>query len=1230
MNTNNLLKTAVCAALAVALGTVQQAHGLDTDIYLKSQALVRDDSPNVLIILDNSGSMDTQIESRPPYDPSIDYCAGDLNAAYPTVVDADGNPNANSGKPSNCGNISGRLYYSFDNEPPGMSSDDWFASSKNKCIDSLSSLNDSGLYQGSAVSNRIAKWRSGNRGGGWRSLRRQDDGDMTYVDCQADGNSNGQAAADGTYPQNSSSTAYTSSGTAFVWDNFNTNADPSLYASNYMNYWHNAELVTSTTRIAVAKSAVKSIIDANTTVRFGLMVFNSNGSSTSYHGGRVIYKVDTMDSTRRAELKDTVDSITPSGFTPLAETLWEAYRYFSANSVDYGDNESGATPPRDTTAESGGDYISPFAYACQKSYILYVTDGDPTNDSHADSAIAGLTGTACDGSSCLDDLAGWMHDNDINELPNDQIVSTYTIGFGGSISESGLALLQETANQGGGTYFDAASADQLTTALQSVIAEILQETTSFSSPSLSVNAFSKLFNRDEIYFALFKPSNSCGWVGNVKKYKLCTTADITAGRCSNLSDILDADNIKATDSNNFILNSARSYWSASDDGPDVDKGGAGTNMPTPTNRKLYTYWADDYSGLSIPTPGVEVKVASGNAFYDAVTAQPDLLGLPAGATVPDDVDLLVNWMRGADSYDDDSDSSTTTRWALGDLLHSRPAAITYGAELDASGNPDFDKPIMKLFFGTNDGVVHMVNDSTGQEEWAFMPKEMYGVQNKLSEDGDGEHVHGMDGSPTFWIRDFDRDGVIEPAAGDRVYMYLNMRRGGENIYAFDATPSSVLTDHTTTFAPKLMWVIEGGAGTGTGDFARLGQTWSRPLVTRIRVKCSSSVCDDGEAGTDDSESRIVIMFAGGYDTNQDNGIPAGTDTMGNAIYIVDPLTGQRLWWASNDANADLVLPAMSYSIPSDLAMVDSNGDNSTDRLYVGDMGGQIWRIDLSNQINPAGSDAAERNGDSTGYVFASLASSTAQHQRKFFYPPSVVPVIDTDFSTDSRYDLVTIGSGDREDPLDFLTSNLVSPDSKEAVHNRIYAIRDDNFQTGKAASSSSPWAPPAALTEASLYDATEDLLGTATGDTLQAEVNDLKASQGWFIKLMESGEVTVPNGLSTQWIGEKALAETTVLEGIIYVTTFTPANDTNSGTTCKANEGVAKQYGLNVFTGAGAIDFDGDGDEERANEIGGGIPSEVVIIFRPDGTTSLVKAGGGTPPAGAKVKSELNRTFWRE
>jgi type IV pilus assembly protein PilY1 len=1239
-NSSKRLLSLLCA-ISVSLIVIAPVGAMDTDVYLMSPTVARDDSPNVMIILDNSGSMDTVIsKTRPAYDPAIDYCTGDLD----TLTGISG---ANAGKPSNCSTISGRIYWSFTSSPPSNSSSDWFASSKNKCIDSTSALANSGFYG----STKIAHWRSGN---GWKSLSGVSDSSITYVDCQADGTTNGQSAGDNTFPRNSTSNAYTSiSGQAFNWANFNSNATPTLYSSNYLNYWNNPNLLITKTRLSVAKDAVKSIIDANKSIRFGLTVFNYNGSTP--HGGRVIMRIDTMSDARRAAMKNLVDGLTASTWTPLAETMWEAYRYFGGLAVTYGNPSPAQEPQQDSCAQNtsssycdngalyrattgeysdssgtirsgapvdaaynDGTYVSPFKYGCQTAYIIYVTDGDPTNDSNANSAIASLTGTPCDGSSCLDDLAGWMHNNDVySGLPGKQVVNTYTIGFGGGISASGLALLQQTASKGGGTYYTADDADQLSSALQGAITEILQANSSFTAPSLSVNAFNKLYNRDDIYFALFKPSASQAWDGNIKKYKLCNGADVAAYGCT-YGDVIDVNNAPAIDTQTSkIKTTAVSYWGTTADGAEVTQGGAGAQITQSSKvpRALYTY-RGSYSGLSAQSPATPVAVvaATGNPIYDAAAANPTILGLPSSATATD-VAKLINWMRGQDVYDTNANGNTTEArpWNFADPLHSRPVAFTYGC---VGGGPctSSSNPIIKLFVGTNDGMIRIINGSTGEEEWAFIPNEMLASQYALSQDADGKHLYGMDDSPAFLVNDINNDGVIDPAAGDKVYMYIGMRRGGRNLYAFDVTPAAKMAAQTDKVTPKLIWVIQGGAG----DFTRLGQTWSQPVVARIRAKCTSSVCDDGNPATNDSESRMVLIFGGGYDINEDNAIPAGTDSMGNAIYIVDPFTGSRIWWASSDASASLVLPNMQYAIPSAISAIDTNGDKSVDRLYVGDLGGQVWRIDLGDQI------ASNSNGGSTGYVFAdvgctggtrmSCSATTNQNRRKFFYPPDVAAANDPNYSTSQFYDLVTIASGDREDPLDLLTTNQ-NP-VQEAVHNRIYAFRDYNYKTGAPATIPSP------ITEAVMYNATADNLGTLTGTALQNEIDTfVKGSKGWYIDLKEASPITLTNGLTTRWIGEKSLAKTVIYAGTLYVTTFIPANDSTAQTTCQANEGLGRYYALNYLTGSAAFDLNHDNNITAADRFavaGGGIPSEVIIVIRDPGNTPVA------PPPGSGGGSNCN------
>jgi type IV pilus assembly protein PilY1 len=639
---------------------------------------------------------------------------------------------------------------------------------------------------------------------------------------------------------------------------------------------------------------VSGIIDSNPNVDFGLMVFNTNGSSGP-HGGRVAQGIkENMTDAQRIALKSTVANIRAETWTPLCETMYEAYRYFSGGAVYYGDDMSSATPARDTSAESSGSYISPMG-DCQQVYVILMTDGEPTNDTAADSLIGNLSNIGSFNGNRLDELAGWLYSNDLdNDDTNGvQRVVTYTIGF--TIDQ---ALLSDTARKGGGRYYTANDSAALTNSFQGAINEILITDTTFTSPAVAVNSFNRSRSLDDVYIAMFRPEAGPRWHGNLKKLSIDGTGTIN-----------DANGNPAIDpTTGNIRDTAQTFWSASSDGGRVQNGGAGELL---ANRNSSTRVIKVDSG----TGGVLEDFAITNSHLTA-----------ADFSVADDAakNEMINWARGVDVDDEDIDGSSidTRPWLIGDPLHSQPLVINYGARgTYTAANPD-----IRIVMGTNHGVLHMFGADDGHEDWAFMPKQLLPLNKVLRENaGSSSHPYGIDGSVAVYMQDVNYDGTI--TGGDKVYIYFGLRRGGSAYYAMDVSNPD---------APAFMWRID---DTGSG-FSELGQSWSVPTITKIP-----------------GHSNPVLVIGGGYDTNKDAHAVGADDSVGRGIFIIDAINGDLVWSITPAANssANLRHAGLVDSIPAPVSGYDSNGDGLTDRLYAADTGGNIWRVDMPGNSLPGAS-----------------------------------------------------------------------------------------------------------------------------------------------------------------------------------------------------------------------------------------------------------------------------------
>lgn len=880
--------------------------------------------------------------------------------------------------------------------------------------------------------------------------------------------------------------------------------------------------------------------------------------------------VATSTYTVRNHLNALVQSMIASGGTPIVPTMNEAARYLRG--------------------ERAG-YSSPITSTCQSTHLVVLTDGQ-ANGNGAQSAIGTLTGSSCTGDAALADeqcgrsLATWMSATDQSSIADDNFITTHTIGFalGALAPNTGpQTFLTDMAKNGKGQAYTAENASELSAAFSKILQDVLSTDTTFVSPGATANQFNRQSNKNEVYFALFKPSETNRWVGNLKRYALNSEAgDI----------ILDADKVGAIDSKTgFFKSSSRSFWTTGSDGNNTALGGVANNLPAYATRKVYTYTGNS------PVAAVALNASA----YLLNDANSNVTQVMLGASNTTERTALINWIRGRN--DDGSQ-----RNAIGDPLHSVPRLVTYEcSSFTDSTLTACASEKQSVFVGTNEGFVQAFNTNTGVEQMAFMPEALLANIKALKANEESTTLvprpYGMDNTVATWVNDVNGNGVIyggrDPSkpvptllpaglnSGEFVYAYATMGRGGRNLYSLDVTDVE---------APKMRWFIT----PSTPGFAKLGQTWSTPVITKIKIN-----------GT----STPVLLFAGGYDEAQDeinilnqnkDGSARTQDSQGNAIYIVNALTGQLIWSASNQATnvsaqAHQQLTKMTYSMPSSLRAIDINRDGYADQFFVGDMGGQVWRffINNGNSVSSLVSPLDSGAGTTGDGVFANVIPANTGGEttaalkgklRRFYNEPDIALLT----VNAGKSLIVNIGSGYRGHPLD------------TGAEDRFYSFRTSIIDSNAAHT---------VITEDAMYDATLNLAQQGSAAQQQAAATAFANNNGgWYIRLENDGE--------------KVLAESTTIAGRVFFSTYEP-NASSANNSCKAVQGVGRAYAVSLFD-ATPITQTVSGTPDRADRSQelktAGIPPKGIVLF-PDGGSPPVQCVG-TECETLKIDNTTGPTYW--
>lgn len=660
------------------------------------------------------------------------------------------------------------------------------------------------------------------------------------------------------------------------------------------------------------------------------------------------------------------------------------------------------------------------------------------------SCSGGLSGGGTDAAwSCMGEFAKKLFDKTQN--PTGVSIQTAFVGFGATMNnlgngyvENACRLSSRTQNDrtsddqcsptapsyktpypgyGNGGFFIAKESSEITNSVIQFIDNLGKNPISPLSTgaiSVPVDALSPQSFQPYGYLRALEPkpgTQNITWTGNLKKYNIQGGA-------------LKSGNNFVFQTNGLLNPSSQDIWNNTSltDGDGITAGGVYSQIKLPTLASPNGY-RPLYSDIK--------SVASGGAIT-STDNNSDLFLVTQSATTPTslldkfktdsrlknlalDIQLkLLNYLgynlslsstQLPSSLDTPKDAFTS----MGASIHSFPVQMTYKGTLDADGNLKSTRD-QSVLYGSMEGALRIVNSLTGAEQMVFVPAEILqdSTLSKALRKGESDANGVTQGINGAWVADSDYkvtggSDTETSVVANKMNVYGGMRMGGKSYYGLDVlNPTS----------PKLLFRILGG----TGDYTRMGQTWSKPVLANIRYN---------------NQITRVMIVGGGYDmcyenprfrlnaSNSNTDYPSTscdnkTQADGNAIYMINAKTGERIWWASN-ANANTNNTNMTHSVVSRISTLDRDGDGLVDHLFFGDLGGQVFRVDLNNAKNTPPASFGKRVVRLANLATKADGTAITNGDQPRFYQPPTLTVHDEGTST---FVMVGIASGDRSTPLD--------------------------------------------------------------------------------------------------------------------------------------------------------------------------------------------------------------------
>ncbi len=517
-------------------------------------------------------------------------------------------------------------------------------------------------------------------------------------------------------------------------------------------------------------------------------------------------------------------------------------------------------------------------------------------------------------------------------------------------------------------------------------------------------------------------------------------------------------------------------------------------------------------------------------------------------------------------------------------------ADSYDFFRDADSNQNRERLV---YVGAS--MLHAFRAADGVEKFAYVPDILL---DELGEFTSPDYAHRffVDARPRV------NDAFIDPAGGTsrswNTILIGGLGAGGKGYYALNITDPTQF-DAEASAVDQVLWEFTetdddllDGSLDGVSD---LGFTYSEPVIGMSNVSSSG-------------DQKWVAIFGNGYNSTSSSG-----DAYIYIVFIEQGVDG----WDSSDVIKINTQQGIAENVNgirngiSDIRGVDEDGNGTLDRLYAGDLHGNVYVVNISSDD--------EDDWDNASNIEIIFTAKYGTATRDEIQPITTRPEVILHPSAQGYIVIVATGS------------YFTNQDATSTEIQSIYGLWDNSFtfsDVGIGGSFPIEFKNPSTsdqLIEQTLSSSI-DVLGivrTSTNNVVDWDDTGSEQVRGWFVDFDTPPPGGDP-GDSPEFPGERAVRGIVLQENILFFNTVIPQN----GQFCTSPDGGFVSA-LNPETGGSGISpiFDINNDAViNASDFKGGTISQINIITGVKSDTGLGDTivldnyvGGGTLDGGSKL-----------